>query len=113
MNWSVGVEEAETPGLSIAREKADAVPVESVAPGTGGDEFLDSKIANLFESFTEIRKKEPLLGFLLIWSIDGFLQFVDDIKGASGSNGHGCKRVIGQMDRHDDFIGQPILNPIQ
>ncbi|KGR80096.1 hypothetical protein CD30_19765 [Ureibacillus massiliensis 4400831 = CIP 108448 = CCUG 49529] len=35
-----GTARAEAPGLSVAREKAEAVPVESVAPATEIDDFL-------------------------------------------------------------------------
>ena len=36
-----GTTRAEAPGLNVVREKAEAVPVESVAPEMEIDEFLD------------------------------------------------------------------------
>lgn len=40
MKTPTGTARAEAPGLSVAREKAEAVPVESVAPVAEIDDFL-------------------------------------------------------------------------
>ncbi len=39
METPTGTARAEAPGMSVAREKAEAVPVESVAPVTEIDDF--------------------------------------------------------------------------